>query len=487
VLEELQQVRDEIVRKKAKSSAALEIIIQRFGFDRSSRPLAAVLEFVSNWEKKPITSTKEIAELLEYMDYFREAGGSIAMPSHEDNAVRLMTAHSAKGLEFPHVFILRASSPWFPGSFHETLVEFPRELRDPDSVAQEDGKELYLQEERRLFYVAMTRARDSLIIYARRGTGKKDPTPPGFLRELFKDAQLKRWFRDRPAHAFQTDLFGAAVAPVDGSRAGQWLLQPPGRDLAARLSASAVASYDICPLQFKLEREWRIPREAPAPMQYGASMHRVLRAYYDSVRFGRPYSEEALIELFRTDLGRARIQDRYQHDLYETQGVDQLRQFVSAAQAAPVPEVLHAEEAFEVRIGNTTVVGRIDRIDRAADGSVVITDYKTGKPQSQEDADESLQLSVYALAAREKWGYRVDQLVFHNLLENVAVISRRTDAQLEGARLKVDDVAQNIAAGNFKAKPGFYCAFCPYRNLCPATEKRLYSIPTAKKVSNRNN
>ena len=222
-------------------------------------------------------------------------------------------------------------------------------------------------------------------------------------------------------------------------------------------------------------------------MQYGASMHRVLRAYYDSVQFGRPYSEDALIELFRTDLRAARIQDRYQHDLYETQGIDQLRKFVSAAQAAPSPKVLHAEEAFEVRIGNTTVVGRIDRIDRAADGSIVITDYKTGKPQSQEDADESLQLSVYALAAREKWGYRVDQLVFHNLQENVSVISRRTDVQLEGARLKVEDVAQNIAAGKFEATPGFYCTFCPYRNLCPATEKSLYSIPTTKKVSTQNN
>jgi DNA helicase-2/ATP-dependent DNA helicase PcrA len=261
------------------------------------------------------------------------------------NAVALMTLHSAKGLEFPHVFILRASSPSFPGQFHETLVEFPRELRDPDSIAQNDGKELHLQEERRLFYVAMTRARDSLTIYARRGTGKKDSTPPGFLRDLLKDSQLSRWLRSRPAHAFQTDLFGAAVVPMNASPTSQWLLLAPARDLSARLSASAVASYNICPLQFKLEREWRIPREAPAPMQYGASMHRVLRAYYDSVRFGRPYSEEALIELFRTDLGRARIQDRYQHDLYETQGIDQLRQFLSASQAAPVPEVLHAEEA----------------------------------------------------------------------------------------------------------------------------------------------
>ena len=200
VLEELQQVRDEIVRKEAKSCAALEIIIQHFAFDRSSRPLAAVLEFVSNWEKKAITRTKEIAELLEYMDYFREARGAIPMPSHDDNnAVRLMTAHSAKGLEFNHVFILRATSNSFPASFKERLVEFPRELRDADSVAQEDGKALHDQEECRLFYVAMTRARDSLTIYARRGTGKKDPTPPGFLRDLLKDSQLNRWLRSAGA------------------------------------------------------------------------------------------------------------------------------------------------------------------------------------------------------------------------------------------------------------------------------------------------
>ncbi|PYV61592.1 MAG: hypothetical protein DMG97_42670, partial [Acidobacteria bacterium] len=359
--------------------------------------------------------------------------------------------------------------------------------RDPDSVAQDDGKALHDQEERRLFYVAMTRARDSLTIYARQGRGKKDSTPAGFLRDLLKDSQLDRWLRSRQAHAFQTDLFGAAHVPVGASSTSQWLLLAPALNLGARLSASAVASYNTCPLQFKLEREWRIPREVPAAMQYGASMHRVLRAYYDSVQFGRAYSEDALIELFRTDLRAARIQDHYQHDLYETQGVDQLRKFLSAAQAAPVPEVLHAEEAFEVRIGNTTVVGRIDRIDRAADSSIVITDYKTGKPQSQEDADESLQLSVYALAAREKWGYRVDQLVFHNLQENASVISRRTDLQLEEARLKVETVAQNIAAGKFEATPGFCCSFCPYRNLCPATEKRLYSIPTAKKISNRNN
>src|SRR5712692_9457389 len=479
VLEALRRTRDEITQAGAKSRAALGIIIRRLELDGRSRPLAAVLEFVGKWEEKPITKTGEIAELLEYLNYFREARGVIPMPSPDQNAVRLITAHAAKGLEFDHVFILRANSNSFPSSYKELLVEFPPELRDPDSVAQGEGKTLHDQEERRLFYVAMTRARDSLTIYARQGKGK-DATPPGFLRDLLKDPGLSRWLQKRHARAFQTDMFGEAGASVSASRTSEWLSLAPDSNLHAKLSATAVQTYEICPLQFKLERDWRIPREAPAAMQYGAAMHRVLRIYYDSVRFQRPITDDALVELFRADLAAAGIQDRYQHELYERQGVEQLREFLSTSRRAPLPEVLHTEESFEVKMGNATVVGRIDRIDQISAGHVVITDYKTGKPQSQEDADESLQLSIYALAAREKWGYHADHLVFFNLEENSSAITRRSELQLEEAKLKVEDVAENIAAGRFDPNPGFHCSFCPYRNLCPATEKRFYRTPAAK-------
>jgi DNA helicase-2/ATP-dependent DNA helicase PcrA len=484
VLEALQQTRNEITRAGAKGRPAVEIVIRHFRLDRSSRPLLAVIEFIADWEEKPVTKTGEIAEFLEYLEYFREARGAIPMPSRGENAVRLVTAHAAKGLEFNHVFLLRANSGSFPSSYKELLVEFPRELRDPDSVAQDEGKDLHDQEERRLFYVAMTRARDSLTIYARQGKGR-DTTPPGFLRDLLKDSSLGRWLRKRQARAFQTDLFAQAASPLPASRTSEWLSLPPASDLHAGLSASAVQTYETCPLQFKLQREWKIPREVPAAMQYGASIHRVLRAYYDSVRFQRPMSEDTLIELFRTDLTEARLQDRYQHELYEKQGIEQLHEFLRRCQNDPVPQVLHTEEPFEVKIGGATVVGRIDRVDRLGDG-VVITDYKTGKPQSQEDADESLQLSIYALAAREKWGYHADHLAFYNLEENTSVITQRDHLQLDEARRKVEDVAQNIAAGNFDPKPGFYCSFCPYRNLCPATEKRLFTLPADKKTNRSN-
>jgi DNA helicase-2/ATP-dependent DNA helicase PcrA len=500
VLDALRQIREEIAAAQAKSGAALEIVIRRFALDRKSRPLIAMLDFVSKWQKKPITKTGELSELLEYLEYFREARGTIPMPPEDDDAVRLMTAHAAKGLEFDHVFIIRANSNSFPSSYKEPLVEFPPELRDSDSAVYDNHKALHDEEERRLFYVAMTRARDSLTIYARQGKGK-DATPPGFLRDLLKDQALARWLCKRQARGFQTDLFGEGRTPTSASRTSQWLSLPPASDLCAKLSASAVQTYETCPLQFKLERDWRIPGEVPAAMQYGATMHRVLRAYYDSVRAQRSMADEAVVEFFRSDLAAAGIEDHYQHELYEKQGVAQLNALLAASRRHPVPAVLHLEEPFQVKIGNVTVIGRIDRIDEAridearidqarigqADESrVVITDYKTGKSQSQEDAEASLQLSIYAMAARQKWGYRVDHLVFYNVGENSAVIALRSDRQLEEAKLRVEAVATNIAEGKFDAKTGFHCNFCHYRNLCPATEKCLQVPAVQEKAGKRN-
>jgi DNA helicase II / ATP-dependent DNA helicase PcrA len=242
------------------------------------------------------------------------------------------------------------------------------------------------------------------------------------------------------------------------------------------LSASAVETYETCPLQFKFEREWKLSRQLHAALQYGAAVHRVLRTYYDSVRLGRTKADDELIELFRNDLLAAGIQDEYQRGLYLDQGTAQLREFLEGARAVPVREVLHTEEWFEVQMGETKVAGRIDRIDRAVDGTVAIVDYKTGKARPQEDADESLQLSIYTIAAREKWGYRVGDVVFHNLDGNVQVVSRRTDFQLEQARERVRGVAQHISEGNFKPKLGFHCSFCAFRGLCPAREKQLPKV-----------
>ena len=108
---------------------------------------------------------------MEYLEYFREARGGIYLPGRRRGALDDRTCRQGIGIQ--SCLLLRANSSPFPSSFKETLVEFPRDLRAADTVFGED-KVLHEQEERRLFYVAMTRARDSLTIYAKEGTGKKD-------------------------------------------------------------------------------------------------------------------------------------------------------------------------------------------------------------------------------------------------------------------------------------------------------------------------
>lgn len=468
----IEQGKADIAGKNA--HAALFSLSGRFQIPRDPA-IQALLEFVSAWEKSPLTTTGCAGEFLEYVEDFREAGGTIPLPAREEeNTVKLMTVHGAKGLEFDHVFLLRAVSNSFPASYREPLIEFPVELRTSHRRIANEDKVLHEQEERRLFYVAMTRARDTLTIYGPFGRGKNEKTPPGYLRELLKNRQLKPWLKQTPCPEVQTDFF-SVPPPPSLTRLSEWIQLQPASDLAATLSASAIERYALCPLQFKLEREWRIPSEASAALQFGASIHRVLLAYYNSVRFERQFSEKEILDLFLVDLTTEGIGDRYQHDLYEQQGIAQLREFLSTANHLP-PAVLHTEEKFRVKVDSTVLVGRIDRIDRIAGDRVVITDYKTGKPKSQEDADESLQLSLYALAAKEMWGYIAERLVFHNLEGNSKVSSVRTATQLEEAKFRVIEVAAKIKAGEFQPKPGFHCAACAYRLLCPKTEKRVPQV-----------
>ena len=200
-------------------------------------------------------------------------------------------------------------------------------------------------------------------------------------------------------------------------------------------------------------------------------MHGVLRTFYDAQRYQRQVGDEELFEQFRSALANAGIADRYQYELYLRQGLEQLRTFFEGARSSPAPEVIETERRFELQVGSAKLTGRVDRIDRTGPETVAIVDYKTGKPWSQDDADESLQLSLYALASREAWGKHADQLILYNLENNTPVCTTRSDGELNEAKLRVQKVADEIAAGKFGAKPGYQCSFCPYRNLCPATEK----------------
>jgi putative RecB family exonuclease len=136
--------------------------------------------------------------------------------------------------------------------------------------------------------------------------------------------------------------------------------------------------------------------------------------------------------------------------------------------------VLDTERTFRIELNGITVSGRVDRLDRIAGRRARIVDYKTGSPRSQEDADDSLQLSIYALAAERAWDLDPEEIVFYNLQTNAGVVTTRNPEALDEAMEEIRKAAEGIATENFRPKPGFHCRWCPYRSLCPATEERLF-------------
>ncbi len=198
-------------------------------------------EFVVEWEPK--SDTKGLAEFLEYLDYFEQAGGTVSLEDDvPGDAVQLMTVHGAKGLEFAHVFLLRLNNKCFPASERSRVFEFPAELMKEGAPAEQ----FHIQEERRLFYVALTRARERLTITTL--TDKKGKVPT-FVEDLVMDPLVQRRNvvqlapklppreTDQAANNSGTVL-SLFPTPIDPprifSRIAQWAetLHPPAPELA---------------------------------------------------------------------------------------------------------------------------------------------------------------------------------------------------------------------------------------------------------------
>jgi len=375
--------------------------VRQFNLLHDDLAVRALLRFVAEWEKKPFARENVLAEFLNYLDFYEEGGGAIPMLSEEQlaaaqesepDAVQLMTVHGAKGLEFTHVWLLKVTSNSFPTSYRESLFEFPARLRS--SIAVGDSKEVNEQEERRLFYVAITRARDRLTIGSRPGRGK-DTTPSGFLRPLLQNRKLADVLQKRDARRT------SAVPPVPAeiSAVGSWMLLPASFSVEGlALSANAVENYSLCPLKFKLLRDWKIPGDAAAALQFGSAVHTVLKNYYGPAPGAPEQTADDVIIAFRREFAKAVIEDATQRKLYQDRGEAQLRELVTSRPRSSVP-VIATEAAFTFELGKLKIVGRIDRLDRIEGNAVRVVDYKTGAPRNEKDADESLQLSVYGMGA----------------------------------------------------------------------------------------
>jgi DNA helicase-2/ATP-dependent DNA helicase PcrA len=387
-----------------------------------------------------------------------------------------MTVHGAKGLEFSHVFVLRVNKNKFPQPERPRVFEFPAALMKEGAPEEQ----FHNQEERRLFYVALTRAEDRLTITAL--AEKKGRVPP-FIEDILMDPGLQR--RDvlqlapKPAARalngtppFEASSTGSLFAPPAErpklfSRIVNWaeaFLPAPGEPL--ELNPSAVDSYRRCPQKYLFAYLWLLQEGPKATLTFGRVMHSTIRRVMAECKKGNRLPFDEVQRLFETEWSASGFEDDYQEGEYKKDGLEQLRLWHQAV-LEQTPEILELEKTFALPVENNIVLkGRIDQINSLGRGEVEIVDYKTGKAKKESEARRDLQLSIYAIAAKEILELKPARLVFHYLQDA---------KQLEEAQRIVQEVAADIRARSFPTKEGFICRSCAFRPICPAHEETLSS------------
>jgi DNA helicase II / ATP-dependent DNA helicase PcrA len=437
--------------------------------------------FIKDWEPK--SETMRLPEFLEYLDYFQQAGGTLSLEDDSPgDAVQLMTVHGAKGLEFPHVFLLRVNSNAFPARNRSPLFEFPDRLMKEELP---DG-DFHIQEERRLFYVALTRAEDRLTITT---VTEKKGRVPVFVEDIVMDPTVKRKDvlqlapKRRADRAEKTpsgdvvtpELFPASEEPPKiFTRIAKWAEEfyPPSPE-PLKLSASAVENYLKCPQQYLFSYLWSLKEGPRAALSFGSVIHTTIKRFVDQLKKGVKLPFEEVQRIYETEWSSAGYEDDYQEQEYKKDGLEQLRVFHAAMIQAP-PEILEQEKGFELPLENDVILtGRLDQVNSLGGFDVEIVDYKTGKPRKDADARKALQLSIYALAAREIFEWNPVRLVFHYLQNNQMQLTTRDAKQIDEAERTIQETAADIRAREFKACPGFACRSCAYKPICPAHEESL--------------
>jgi DNA helicase II / ATP-dependent DNA helicase PcrA len=438
-------------------------------------------EFMKEWEAK--SETRKLPEFLEYLDYYQQAGGVLSLEDDAPgDAVQLMTVHGAKGLEFPHVFLMRVNHGEFPARNRSPLFEFP------DRLMQEDLPEgdFHIQEERRLFYVALTRAEERLTITT---VKEKKGRVPVFIEDLVMDPVLKK--RDvlhttakakeknqgpaKAKSAGEGELFPASAGPAKiFSKVAEWAESyfPPLAE-PLKLSSSAIQNYRKCPQQFAFSYLWSLKEGPRAALSFGSVMHTTVRRFLEQMKKGVTLPFEEVQRIYETEWESAGYEDAYQEAEYKKDGLEQLKVF-HASILAEAPVVLEQEKAFELPLANNVILtGRMDQVNSLGGKDVEIVDYKTGKPRKEADARKDLQLSIYAFAAKEIFEWNPVRLVFHYLQNNELLATTRDAKQLGDAERIVQETAADIRAKRFVPRPGFACRSCAYKPICPAWEEAL--------------
>lgn len=380
----------------------------------------------------------------------------------QQNAVNILTIHSAKGLEFPVVFLVNLVAARFP------TIERREQIPLPDALIKEvlPTGDYHLEEERRLFYVGMTRARDLLYLSAAKyyGEGKREKKLSPFIVEALGEEISRFPFRISNGEKQQLSF-------LDWEKREE-REQPVIRQPISYLSYSQLDTFTTCPLQYKYRYILRIPVQPRAALTFGDSMHRTVRAFYERVKAGEEPTKTLLLDLLETNWLSLGYGDKAYEKKMKRHGREMLEGFFERGfDPKRIPKDM--EQQFKIRITPTlTLGGKIDRVDTLPDGKLEIIDYKTGQSPKGKDVAKDMQLTVYALAATQEGVYRKkpeDVIVsFYFFEDQQKVSATRTEEQLEQVKADVASKADEISRSDFRPTPGRHCDFCDFRLICEA-------------------
>jgi DNA helicase-2/ATP-dependent DNA helicase PcrA len=381
-----------------------------------------------------------------------------------NDAVNILTVHGAKGLEFPIVFLVNLVSQRFPSTERREQIPIPEELIKEELPTGD----FHTEEERRLFYVGMTRARDMLYVTAANfyGEGKREKKLSPFISEALGE------------HIIKTDVkIDPQLSLLEWKKEPMPVQAPEKKVKITYLSYSQIESFKLCPLHYKLRYIVGIPTPQTPALSFGTTMHLVMRQMYEKVAA----KEKVTIAWAHEALAKNWLREGYTSKSYEDEmkkrGERYLEDYIKS-QYQPDAQVLSLEQPFTIPIvsgdRSIRIGGKIDRIDATPNGGIEIVDYKTGRIPTKREVDNNLQLSMYAMAASEIQGSMFQRsaeqitltLYYFDTQEKIS--TTRTKDQLMLEKAKIIEVAQQIESSDFSCSGNQLCARCEYQLFCNA-------------------
>ena len=456
--------------------------LDSFLLEESTENLFAVsnlqkfFDLVKNYEKENTDSN--IYEYVDYLNYCIEVGESplVDQVDLEDvNAVNILTVHASKGLEFPIVLMSNLVSERFPTRNRKDVIPIHEDLIKEEMPVKLNEKEAHMQEERRLFYVGATRAKERLYLTAANyyGNGKRRKKPSAFLYEIL-DRDVTDEFIIQQKKRVEDEKDFEVIHEEDTE---SLLPDNLNMNIVKKISYSQIHVYEDCPKKYEYAYVLRVPQRPSAAMSFGTTVHNTLKTFYEQLKRSKeglgieePPTEEFLLEQYEKNWVGA----GYESNAHEKKRKEVGREIMSEyykKMYSPDEKPYMLEEGFSVHIGESVFKGKIDRMDlvrvnEAGVPEVVILDYKTGKVKNDANIKKDLQLPLYCIFAEEKLGVKVvgAKYIFveHNEVVEVDVSQKRR----EKSRDLIPGIVESISGRDFHANPGFNCRFCDYNSVC---------------------